>query len=203
MLHQAFGSATEDIYLQTRSDGKLFNLTRLRAKMKVRLRCLHDFLFANDAAVTAHSAEDLQRLMIRFGEACQAFGLLVSLNKTQVMGQGVDSPPDIGIADSKLEVVYDFVYLGSTITDSFSLNTELNKCIGQGDKQQRPGESKNYQHVHNAETETNAMAGDMDLTWHDKVTNNNVLGRTRITSMYTMLKQRRMRWQVIKRIKSY
>ncbi|XP_069170374.1 uncharacterized protein [Procambarus clarkii] len=34
----------------------------------------------------------------------------------------------------------------------------------------------------------------LDITWQDKVTNNNVLERARITSMYTMLKQRRMRW---------
>ncbi|XP_069178134.1 leucine zipper protein 4-like [Procambarus clarkii] len=34
----------------------------------------------------------------------------------------------------------------------------------------------------------------LGITWQDKVTNNNVLGRARITSMYTMLKQRRMRW---------
>ncbi|XP_069179297.1 uncharacterized protein [Procambarus clarkii] len=34
----------------------------------------------------------------------------------------------------------------------------------------------------------------LDITWQDKVTNNNVLGRARITRMYKMLKQRRMRW---------
>ncbi|XP_069171635.1 uncharacterized protein [Procambarus clarkii] len=34
----------------------------------------------------------------------------------------------------------------------------------------------------------------LELTWQDKVTNNSVLGRARITSIYTMLKQRRMRW---------
>ncbi|XP_069169179.1 uncharacterized protein [Procambarus clarkii] len=34
----------------------------------------------------------------------------------------------------------------------------------------------------------------LDITWQDKVTNNNVLGRARITSMYAMLKQRRIRW---------
>ena len=60
MLKHAFGSATEGIYLRTRWDGKLFNLSRLRAKSKVQLKCLRDFLFADDAAVTGHSAEDQQ-----------------------------------------------------------------------------------------------------------------------------------------------
>ena len=69
MLKHAFGPAAEGIYLRTRTDRKLFNLFRLRAKTKVQLRCLRDFLFADDAAVTAHSTEDLQQLMTRFSDA--------------------------------------------------------------------------------------------------------------------------------------
>ena len=61
MLKHTFGSAAEGIYLRTRTDGKLFNLSRLRAKTKVQLQCLRDFLFTDDAAVTAHSAEDRGR----------------------------------------------------------------------------------------------------------------------------------------------
>ena len=45
------------------------------------------------------------------------------------MGQGVDSPPSITISTQELEVVHDFVYLGSTISDILSLDVELNKCI--------------------------------------------------------------------------
>ena len=75
MLKHAFGAATEGVYLRTRSDGKLFNLSRLRAKTKVQLKCMRDFLFADDAAIVAHSAEDLQQLMNRFSKACQDFGL--------------------------------------------------------------------------------------------------------------------------------
>ena len=130
MLKHAFGSATEGIYLRTRSDGKLFNLFRLRAKSKVQLKCLHDLLFADDAAVIAHSAEELQQLMTHFSEACRDFGLTISLRKTQVMGQDVDSKPSISIFDHELDVVHDFVYLGSTISDSLSLDTELDKRIG-------------------------------------------------------------------------
>ena len=55
MLKHAFGHAAEGINLRTRTDGKLFNLCRLRAKTKVQLRYLRDYLFADDEAVTAHS----------------------------------------------------------------------------------------------------------------------------------------------------
>ena len=127
MLKHAFGTATEGVYLQTRSDGKLFHLSRLRAKTKVQLNA--DFLFADDAAVVAHSAEDLQQLVNCFSKACQDFGLTVNLKKTQVMGQGVDSPPSITISTQELEVVHDFVYLGSTIFDTLSLDVKLDKRI--------------------------------------------------------------------------
>ena len=130
MLKHAFGPAAEGIYLQTRTDGKLFNLSRPRAKTKVQLRCLRDFLFADEAAVTAYSAEDLQQLMTRFSNACQDFGLTISLKKTQVMRQDTDSPPAISINDHELDVIHDFVYMGSAISDTLSLDAEFNRRTG-------------------------------------------------------------------------
>ena len=92
-------------------------LSRLRVKTKIQLKCMQDFLFANDAALAVHSAEDLQQFMNHFSRTCQDFGLTTSLKKTQVMGQGIHSPPSITISTQELEVVHDFVYLGSTISD--------------------------------------------------------------------------------------
>ena len=45
------------------------------------------------------------------------------------MGQGMDSPPSITNFSHELEVVHDFMYLGSTISDTLPLD-ELDKCIG-------------------------------------------------------------------------
>ena len=130
MLKHAFGNATEGIYLRTRSDGKLFNVSRLKAKTRVREVCLRDFLFADDAAVITHTEEELQRPMQSFTVTCEDFGLTVSLSKTQVMGQDVDAPPSISIHEYELKAVHEFAYLGSTVTHSLSLETELNKRIG-------------------------------------------------------------------------
>ncbi|XP_069170405.1 uncharacterized protein [Procambarus clarkii] len=207
--------------IRTRSDGKLFNLARLTAKTKVQLRCLRDFLSADDAD-TAHSSEDLQQLMTRFSETWQAFRFTISLKKTQVMGQGVDSPPNISISDYKREVVHDFVYLGSTISDSLALDTELNKRIGKAsttmsrltDREWANNRLTEYTKIQvyrvcvlstllygseswifraRQERQLNAyhmrcLRHILDITWQDKVINNNVLGRARITSTYTMLK---------------
>ena len=67
--------------------------------------------------------------MTRFSKACRDSRLTI-LKKTQVMGQDVDSPPSISISDHELDGVHDFVYLGSTISDSLALDMEINKRIG-------------------------------------------------------------------------
>eukprot|EP00745_Piridium_sociabile_P017961 TRINITY_DN26814_c0_g1_i11.p1 TRINITY_DN26814_c0_g1~~TRINITY_DN26814_c0_g1_i11.p1 ORF type:complete len:515 (+),score=121.07 TRINITY_DN26814_c0_g1_i11:351-1895(+) len=129
LLKHAFGASTEGVYLHTRSDGRLFNLTRLKAKRKIRGVTIRDMLFADDAALATHTESELQRLMDRFSKACEEFGLTVSLQKTNVMVQNAE-PPSVTINDHTLEVVSQFTYLGSIITDNLSLDAELNKRIG-------------------------------------------------------------------------
>ena len=46
------------------------------------------------------------------------------------MGQDTDSPSAISINDHELDVIHDFVYLGSAISDTLSLDTKLNRRIG-------------------------------------------------------------------------
>ena len=105
LLKHAFGDATEGIYLRTRSDGRLFNLTRLRAKTKVQDVLIRDMLFADDAAIATHTQQDLQSLMDCFSQACNEFGLTISLKKTNVMGQDTVAPPVITIDNYELEAV--------------------------------------------------------------------------------------------------
>ena len=87
-------------------------------------------LFADDVAITTHTQEDLQQLLDHFSDACKHFGRTISLAKTQVMGQDIKEIPSFFIRNYKLEVVHEFVYLGSTITDNLFIDSELNKRIG-------------------------------------------------------------------------
>lgn len=43
------------------------------------------------------------------------------------MVQGVEHPPEIAVSNNKLEVVNEFAYLGSTVSDDLSLDTEINR----------------------------------------------------------------------------
>ncbi|XP_063605235.1 uncharacterized protein LOC134780428 [Penaeus indicus] len=130
LLKYAFSSSEDGVYLHTRSDRKLFNPAHLRAKTKVSEICIREMLFADDAALASHTEEALQRLMDRFAHACNEFGLTISLKKTNISAQDASHAPSISIGDFTLEVVEDFTYLGSTISTSLSLDTEINRWIG-------------------------------------------------------------------------
>ena len=129
LLKHAFDTTTEGIYLRTRSDGRLFNLTRLRAKTKVRKVLIRGMLFADDAAVATHTQEELQSLMECFSQACKDFGLTISLTKTNVLGQDTEAPPVITIDDYELDAVCQFTYIGSIITNNLSLDAEIDRRI--------------------------------------------------------------------------
>jgi len=78
-------------------------------------------LFADDEAVETHTQQELQTLMDRFFQACKDFGLIISLKKTNVLGKDTEDPPVIAIDDYKVDVVHQFTYIGSTISDNLSL----------------------------------------------------------------------------------
>ena len=214
--------------MHTRADGKLFNASRLRAQINVRLITIRDMLFADDAAVTSHTEEGLQHLMNVFSRACKDFGLTISLKKTNVVGQDVPTPPTIVIENYQLEVVHQFTYLGSTISDNLSLDVEINKRIGKaattlGRLTLRVWEnskltnstkmsfynacvistllyaSESWTTYAKQEHKLNSfhlrsLRRILGISWKDKVTNADVLARAGLPTMYTLLRQRRLRW---------
>ena len=130
MLSQAFENSTEGVYLHSRSDGKLFNIARLRAKTKIHKVLVRELLFADDAALVSHTEGGLQDLIDSFSDACNDFGLKISLTKTEIMTQGSVSDPNIYIGQHRLETVTSFTYLGRTVTNNLNLDTEINKRVG-------------------------------------------------------------------------
>ena len=62
LLRHAFLDSSEGVLLPSRSDGKVFNITCLRAKTIIREVLLRDLLFVDDAAFVTHSEKQLQRL---------------------------------------------------------------------------------------------------------------------------------------------
>ena len=81
------GDVPEEIYIRFRTDGSVFNLRRLLAHTKTMDAMVIELLFADDCALLAHNEEDLQRTVNHFAEATKAFGLTISLKKTEVLFQ--------------------------------------------------------------------------------------------------------------------
>ena len=112
-LKHVFGSVTEGIYLRARSDGKLFNLSRLRANSKVQLKGLRDFLCRRRSSHCPFSRgrpaahDSFQQGLSRLRTHHQSEKNTGHGTRCRV------SPSSISISDHELDVVHDFVYLRS------------------------------------------------------------------------------------------
>jgi len=115
--------------LHTRSTGGLLDLSWLRAKTKTKRVLISELLYADDAALVAHSEMHLQNLCERFAKACNDFSMSINLKKTVVMSLGTSIPPRI-LVNGSLLVVEKFSYLGSVVNSSNSLDNEINQLIG-------------------------------------------------------------------------
>ncbi len=129
LLSYAFHDNDDGVYLHTRSDRRLFNLTRPRAKTKIQAVTIREALLADDAALATHTETVLQRLVDRLAQASGEFGLTINLKKTEVMTQGTNSPPSIHIGHYNLNPVSHFQYLTSTISSNQSLEPQVNARI--------------------------------------------------------------------------
>ena len=121
MLSYAFRDSVVGIGVKYRTDGSLFNLRRLKAKIKVKVSTIDDFLFADDCAHDAASETNMQHSVAKFVEACNNFVLTISAKKTEVMHQPAPGnpyvEPTITVNGQRLNVVDKFTYLGSTSRD--------------------------------------------------------------------------------------
>lgn len=129
MLTDAFRDGDIGVGLRYRTDGSLFNPRRLQAKTKVHEDTARDLLFADDCALNASTESDMQASMDLFSNACTDFGLTISTKKTEVMHQPAPkapyTEPDINVNGQKLAVAEKFVYLGSTLSRTATIDEEV------------------------------------------------------------------------------
>ena len=129
MLSDAFREGDIGVGFHYRTDGKLFNARRLQAKTKVHDDTARDFLFADDCALNACSQTDMQGSIDLFSKSCDDFGLTISTKKTEVMHQPAPAAPytepHITINGQRLAVADKFVYLGSTLSRSVTIDEEV------------------------------------------------------------------------------
>ena len=129
MLHVAFRNCDKGVYLQTRSNGNIFNLRRFNAKTKVSDILIRDLLFADDCELVVHTIEDIQIIMDCFSNTAQRFGLTVSLKKSEVLYQPKPgssyTPPVVKVYDTPLTSVDKFPYLRSTLSQNTVVDDDI------------------------------------------------------------------------------
>ena len=124
------------IHLNYRLDGKVFNLTRLKAKTKLSNTALVEFQYADDNDVAAQSEADLQIILDAFSYAYSKLGLKINATKTQVIFQpapkdNIKVPPAIKIGEVTLKNVDSFPYLGSLISTNADIDADVKHRIQQ------------------------------------------------------------------------
>ena len=135
MLKQATDDLEDEdfVYIRYRLDGSLFNLRRLQAHTKTHERLIIYLLFADDAALVAHTQSALQRITSCFAESAQLFGLEVSLKKTEVLHQPAPQveycAPHISIGETALRSVQHFTYVGCTISSNAKIDGEIDSRL--------------------------------------------------------------------------
>ena len=131
MLSHAFQDLDDEdaVYIRYRLDGNLFNLRRLKSHTKTLQVLVRELLFADDAALVAHTETALQRLVSCFADSAHLFGLEVSLKKTEVLYQPAPCeayhPPHVSIDKTELNAVQYFKYLGSIISSDAKFEKEI------------------------------------------------------------------------------
>ena len=81
----------------------------------------------------SHTVEDMQKILDLFSKACSDLGLTISLDKTKAMYSPPPGlpyvEPDLFIYGKRLSVVLEFIYLGSKLHQSCSLDQEVSYRI--------------------------------------------------------------------------
>ena len=82
-----FRNMEDGVYIQSRQNADLFNVAHFRAKTKTTRILMRELLFADDSALVAHSAEEMQKIVGAFSDASKKFGLKINIKKTEVLYQ--------------------------------------------------------------------------------------------------------------------
>ncbi|KAF7246290.1 putative uncharacterized transposon-derived protein F52C9.6, partial [Varanus komodoensis] len=92
-------------------------------RIKIAGRNINSLRYADDTILMAESAEELKSLLMRAKEENTKVGLKLNIKKTKTMASG--PPTSWQIDGEEMEVVTDFIFLGSKITADGDCSQEI------------------------------------------------------------------------------
>ena len=92
---------------------------------------LSDLEYADDTVILGSTIEDIKAALQIYDTEASQLGLQINWTKTKIMhvGEG-HHPPSIEINNQTVEFVSSFVYLGSTVTSTGDVDTEVRRRRG-------------------------------------------------------------------------
>ena len=107
-------------------------LEEAQAGIKIIGRNISNLRYADDTTLMAESEEELKRLLMKVKEESEKVGLKFNIQKTEVMASGLITSWQID--GQTVEIVTDFIFLGSKITADGDCSHEIKRCLLHGRK---------------------------------------------------------------------
>ena len=100
--------------------------------MKNAGRNINNLRYADETTLTAESNEELKSLLAKVEEENRKAGLKLNIQKTKIMSSGLITSWQID--EEKVEIVTDFIFLGSKITADGDCSHEIKRRLLLGRK---------------------------------------------------------------------
>ena len=102
-------------------------LDELQAGIKNARRNINNSRYADDTTLMAENEEELKNILMKVKEEHEKAGLKLNIQKTKIM-----APSPITswqVSGEQMEVVTDFIFLGSKITADGDCSHEIKRCL--------------------------------------------------------------------------
>ena len=103
-----------------------------QARIKIARRNINHLRYADDTTLMAESKEELKSLLMKGEKEREKVGLKLNIQKTKIMASGPITPWEID--GETVEIVSDFIFLGSKITADGDCSHEIKRCLLLGRK---------------------------------------------------------------------
>ena len=98
-----------------------------QAGIKIARRNINNLRYADDTILMAEREEELKSLLMKVKEESEKAGLKLKIHKTKIMASGPTTSWQIG--GETVEMVTDFIFLGSKITADGDCSHEIKRCF--------------------------------------------------------------------------
>ena len=107
-------------------------LKEAQAGIKIARRNINSLRYAGDTTLRAESEEELKSILMKVKEESEKVGLKINIQKAKIM---ISDPITSWQIDGEtVEMVRDFIFLGSKITADGDCSHEIKRCLLLGRK---------------------------------------------------------------------